>query len=130
MEFDVMLAMECCVSGFDRCEECPVPQKDKDDCTCGTYVMERAIEKIRELTPPVEIGDEVIAIVEDENRLVSIMHYTVAGLMYRDGKYYACGSDGDFNEVGTRLCLPPKYLDRQMMLGGLTGGVHGESEGA
>ena len=50
MEFDVMLAMECCVSGFDRCEECPVPQKDKDDCTCGTYVMERAIEKIRELT--------------------------------------------------------------------------------
>ena len=123
MKFDVTLAIENCIAERCDCEKCPVPQSEKNDCTCGEYIMRRALEKIRELTPPVEIGDEVIAIVEDENRIVSILHYTVEGLMYRGGKYYACGSDGDFNEVGSRLCLPSKYFDRQAVLGGLTGGV-------
>lgn len=48
--YETVTALRCCTSGCDECDKCPVPQKLRDDCTCGQFVMENALTLIVALT--------------------------------------------------------------------------------
>jgi hypothetical protein len=37
-------ALECCASSRYQCEECPIDQKKKDDCECGTFLAKNALK--------------------------------------------------------------------------------------
>ena len=109
MGFDVVFAIENCIAERCDCEKCPVPQSEKNDCTCGEYIMRRALEKIRELTPPVEIGDTVKCACEESdehgNPVTVLVPYEVCGVMRMGGKWYVLDGAGERYEVGTRYCI-------------------------
>lgn len=50
---EIRKVLECCSSPEYRCNECPIDQKKKDDCECGTFGMGEALALIRELTEEV-----------------------------------------------------------------------------
>lgn len=47
---EICKVLECCSSPEYRCNECPIDQKKKDDCECGTFCMGEALTLIKELT--------------------------------------------------------------------------------
>lgn len=47
---EICKILECCSSPEYRCNECPIDQKKKDDCECGTFGMGEAPTLIKELT--------------------------------------------------------------------------------
>ena len=47
---EICKILECCSSPEYRCNECPIDQKKKDDCECGTFGMGEALTLIKELT--------------------------------------------------------------------------------
>lgn len=47
---EICKVLECCSSPEYRCNECPIDQKKKDDCECGTFGMGEALTLIKELT--------------------------------------------------------------------------------
>lgn len=47
---EICKVLECCSSPEYRCNECPIDQKKKDDCECGTFGMGEALALIKELT--------------------------------------------------------------------------------
>ena len=54
--------------------------------------------------PPVKLVDTVYAVVElDDGSEVN--EYTVSGVAYSNGAWYACANDIEFNKVGDHLCL-------------------------
>lgn len=46
----IIKGLECCASAENKCEECPINQKLKDDCKCGEFLAKNALELIKELT--------------------------------------------------------------------------------
>lgn len=57
---------------------------------------------------PVKIGDTVKCAVEDENNVVTLVPYTVAGLAYFKGKQYVFDDSGELYEIGTHYCIIPE----------------------
>lgn len=67
---------------------------------------EEGTEMVENLIAPVEIGDKVHYLLEDdETGVVSFVPYRVCGVAYIDGKWYAVDHDGDLNECNTRWCV-------------------------
>lgn len=56
------------------------------------------------LVPPVKLGDTVYAVVELDDG-PEVNEYTVSGVAYSNGAWYACANDIEFNKVGDQLCL-------------------------
>ena len=55
------------------------------------------------LVPPVKIGDTVFAVTDLDE--VEVDEYTVRGVAYSNGEWYACANDMEFNKIGDALCL-------------------------
>lgn len=62
----------------------------------------------RTVTFPVDVGDTVFCIVEEDGD-PELIAYTVEGLAYKDGRYYVL-YDGTMNEIGTYDCLLPQNI--------------------
>ena len=43
-------ALECCGGIINDCRQCPIDEKKKDDCECGTFLAQNALSLIKELT--------------------------------------------------------------------------------
>lgn len=56
------------------------------------------------LVPPVTLGDTVYAVVELDDG-PEVDEYTVSGVAYSNGAWFACANNIEFNKVGDRLCL-------------------------
>ena len=56
------------------------------------------------LVPPVKLGDTVYAVVDLDDG-PEVNEYTVSGVAYSNGAWYACANNIEFNKVGDYLCL-------------------------
>ena len=55
--------------------------------------------------PPIKIGDKVHYIEKDEDNVTTYHPYTVCGVAFLDGKWYAIDKNKEFNEVNTEWCV-------------------------
>ena len=56
------------------------------------------------LVPPVKLGDTVYVVVELDDG-PEVIEYTVPGVAYSNGAWYACENNIEVNKVGGQLCL-------------------------
>ena len=87
----------------NMCIEC-----DKKTCEycflLNEYEKEAAaLIRAGALMPPVKIGDTVFAVIDFDE--VEVDEYTVRGVAYSNGDWYACANDMEFNKIGDALCL-------------------------
>lgn len=87
----------------DMCIECD--KKTCEDCFLLDEHEKEAAALIRAgaLMPPVKIGDTVFAVIDLDE--VEVDEYTVRGVAYSNGDWYACANDLEFNKIGDALCL-------------------------
>lgn len=95
------------------CPVCGMPlriQKNEGNfcAACGQALDYSTEEEARGATVirfPIAVGETVKCVVKDEENRVTLLPYTVRGVAFLDGKYYAINPDGDLCEVDTGDCL-------------------------
>ena len=90
---------------------CDDPCSDCDWGSCETCSLFDEFQKEADallaagvLVPPVKLGDVVYVVVELDDG-PEVAEYTVSGVAYSNGAWFACENDIEFNKVGDQLCL-------------------------
>ena len=108
----------CCCEGRARCEEgiygeteSKLGDTESKSLKAEPMGIEAAVKAPSVLEDcPVKVGDSVLSVLEDEDHVVEILPWTVCGVAFYDGKYYAMDECREMYEVGSSMCLPEKDI--------------------